>query len=226
VNIDASGNINASNYSLNGTTIDDWSDAGVLPELSCGNTQVAKWNSTSSSWGCADDSLGSNTTGDIDAVYTNGDYLTGGQSSGTISLLLNESRLNATINSFVNTNITFSPIVGYTTSSYDGNITNGSLIGYVAANAICDANFVGSHFCLKSEILKTIANGNAAFTGEVWFANGPPGYTAAANDCEGWTKVTSEIGPFWDWDENDGAGAGKLTPCSSELQLACCGGNS
>jgi hypothetical protein len=120
-------------------------------------------------------------------------------------------------------NLIFNLIVGYTNSSYNGNITNGSLIGYVAANAICNAEYSGSHFCLKSEILKTIANGNTNFTGEVWFANGPPGYTAPANDCEGWTKVTNEIGPFWDWDENDGAGSGQLTPCSSELQLACCG---
>jgi hypothetical protein len=122
--------------------------------------------------------------------------------------------------------IGFGLITGYTSLSYDGNISNGTLNGYTAANAICNAEYSGSHFCLKSEVLKTIASGNITFTGEVWFANGPPGYTAAANDCEGWTKVTSEIGPFWDWDENDGAGAGKLTPCSSELQLACCGGSS
>ena len=123
-------------------------------------------------------------------------------------------------------NLTFNPILGYTTSSYDGNISNGSLNGYSAANAICASEYSGSHFCLKSEILKSISNGAYSFSGEVWFANGPPGYTAAANDCEGWTKVTGEIGPFWDWDENSGAGAGKLTPCSSELQLACCGGGS
>jgi len=124
------------------------------------------------------------------------------------------------------TNLTFNPIVGYTTSSYDGNITNGSLNGYTAANAICASEYSGSHFCLKSEVLKTIANGNYSFSGTAWFQNGPPGYTANADDCSGWTTDSSTyLGPFWNWDANSGAGKGALTNCAQSKQLMCCGGS-
>ncbi|MFC1666163.1 hypothetical protein ACFLZF_00405 [Nanoarchaeota archaeon] len=61
----------------------------------CGNEQVVKWNTTSSSWYCSDVSGAG--AGDIDAVNTNGDYLTGGVTSGTADLLLNETKLNETI---------------------------------------------------------------------------------------------------------------------------------
>jgi len=93
----------------------------------------------------------------------------------------------------ISANLTFNPILGYTASSYTGDISNGSLIGYAAANAICAAEYASSHFCLKSEILKTIANGNYTFTGTAWFQNGPPGYTANSDDCSGWTDGTSSF---------------------------------
>ena len=121
-------------------------------------------------------------------------------------------------------NLTFNEIVGYTASSYDGNISNGGLIGYAAANAICDAEYSGSHFCLKSEVLKTIANGNYSFSGTAWFQNGPPGYSANADDCAGWTTNSNTyLGPFWNWDGNSGAGVGRLTNCAQSKQLMCCG---
>ncbi len=138
--------------------------------------------------------------------------------------------LNVTGSVIVNgtplTNLTFNPIVGYTVSSYDGNITNGSLNGYTAANAICASEYSGSHFCLKSEVLKTIANGNYSFSGTAWFQNGPPGYTANADDCSGWTTDSSTyLGPFWNWGANSGAGRGALTNCAQTKQLMCCGGS-
>ena len=124
-------------------------------------------------------------------------------------------------------NSTFGSIVGYTVSSYDGNISNGSLNGYVAANEICNSEYSGSHFCLKSEVLKTISNGNYNFSGTAWFQNGPPGYTANADDCSGWTtNDNSYLGPFWNWDANSQAGKGALTNCAQTKQLMCCGGNS
>ena len=125
------------------------------------------------------------------------------------------------------TNSTFGSIVGYTSSSHDGNISNGSLNGYSAANAICDLEYSGSHFCLKSEVLRTISNGNYSFNGTAWFQNGPPGYTANADDCSGWTtNSNSYLGPFWNWDANSQAGRGALTNCAQTKQLMCCGGNS
>ena len=122
----------------------------------------------------------------------------------------------------VNENQTFNPLIGFTSNSYNGNITNGSEIGYNAANNICGIEFPGSHFCLEVEMMK-YNYVNRSITGQYWIVKGAPGYTANANDCEGWTKTSGEIGPFWDFNENVGVGAGKLTPCSSELKLACCG---
>jgi hypothetical protein len=58
-----------------------------------------KWNSVSSIWYCSDDSLGINTTGDIDAVNTLDMYIEGGQTSGTVNLTINEAQLNTTIDS-------------------------------------------------------------------------------------------------------------------------------
>lgn len=124
-------------------------------------------------------------------------------------------------------NSTFNSIVGYTALSYDGNISNGTLNGYTAAHAICNTEYSGSHFCLKSEVLKNIANGNYTFSGTAWFQNGPPGYTANADDCSGWTTDSSSyLGPFWNWDANSQAGKGALTNCAQTKQLMCCGGSS
>ena len=123
-------------------------------------------------------------------------------------------------------NSTFSSIVGYTNSTYDGNLSNGSLIGYAAGNAICSAEFSGSHFCLKSEVLKTISNGYYSFSNTAWFQNGPPGFTANADDCSGWTTNDSTyLGPFWNWDANSQAGRAALTNCAQQKQLMCCGGS-
>ncbi len=139
--------------------------------------------------------------------------------------------LNVTGDIFVNgtsiNDLSFNPVVGFTSNTYDGNISNGSLNGYAAANAICNAEYSGSHFCLKSEVLKTIANGNYSFSGTAWFQNGPPGYTANADDCSGWTTDSSTyLGPFWNWDANSQAGRGALTNCAQTKQLMCCGGSS
>lgn len=126
----------------------------------------------------------------------------------------------------ISTNSNFGPIVGFTASTYSGNIAYGSLIGYAAAHAICDAEFSGSHFCLKSEILKSIANDNYSFNGTAWFSNGPPGYLANANDCLGWTSDSGTyLGPFWNWGTNSQAGAGWLTNCAQFKSLMCCEGN-
>jgi|SRR6056297_1185016 len=115
-------------------------------------------------------------------------------------------------------------IVGFTNSTHSGNIINGSLIGYVAGNQICNLEFPGSHFCLKSEILSTIASGDYNYTGYPWFQNGPPGYTANSNDCNGWITSSSDyLGPFWNWEINAQAGAAFLTPCSQVKSLMCCG---
>jgi len=117
----------------------------------------------------------------------------------------------------------FGTLRGFTTASYNGNLSNDTMIGYIRGNKLCAEEFTGSHFCLEVEIIKNNIL-NTTVTGQYWTAKGAPGFTAAANDCEGWTKTSGELGPFWDFNENAGVGAGKLTTCLSELQLSCCGG--
>ncbi len=136
----------------------------------------------------------------------------------------NETQLNATIDARAGSGGGFNPIVGFTPLTYDGNIINGTDIGYVAANNICAAEYTDSHFCLKSEVLATIANGNYSFSGTAWFQNGPPGYTANADDCSGWTSNDNTyLGPFWNWDYNVQAGKAVLTNCAQFKPLMCCG---
>ncbi|MFA5764464.1 MAG: hypothetical protein WC915_06670, partial [archaeon] len=108
-------NLTANYYFGNGTYLTDIND--TLSQLNCGNGQVVKWNSVSSGWYCADDNLGSNTTGDISSVLTNSSiYLLGGSESGEISLTFNETRLNATIDNKILTNN--QSIVNWITSAF------------------------------------------------------------------------------------------------------------
>lgn len=52
---------------------------------SCTDTQILKWNDVGGAWECASDATGGGGTGDIDGV-TAGDGLTGGGTSGTVTL--------------------------------------------------------------------------------------------------------------------------------------------
>ncbi len=114
--------------------------------------------------------------------------------------------------------------VGATTGTYDGNITSNGEVSYKAVNDVCNTDFTGSHICSTDEILGTIATiDTSSFTGNMWIAEGPPGYTASANDCDAWTTDgASDLAPFWNWDANAGGGKGFLTPCTSTLKIACC----
>ncbi len=60
---------------------------------------------------------------------------------------------------------------------------------------------------------------------DVWIFNGPPGYTAAANDCEARSTNSgdSKYGAYWQASTTDNIkGRGLLAYCSSKLNLACC----
>jgi len=119
-----------------------------------------------------------------------------------------------------------------TTDKYSGNITTttpqGTLSGYRAANAICNAEFSGSHFCFTGEIINIIAKrdnyvsstfGNIIHNG--WIAEGPPGYIAPANDCRGFTTSSNSILGAW-WDYNKNGGMGWRVNCSELFPLSCC----
>jgi hypothetical protein len=116
--------------------------------------------------------------------------------------------------------------VGLTTATTNGNIAYSGSKGYEAANKICDNEIEGSHMCQTDEILTTIAYKDYKslfITGtNAWIAEGPPGFIASANDCEGWTTQTNtKLGPFWDFDQN-GGGMGWLTNCAQTKPIACC----
>lgn len=117
--------------------------------------------------------------------------------------------------------------VNTTTYTTDGIFSAGGFTGYQAANYICDSEFSSSSLCQTDEILQIIRTQNITFfgTGNIdgaWTAEGPPGFTANANDCNGWTNNTdTRYGPFWIFD-SVGGGMGWLGPCDAVKPLACC----
>ncbi|MBU4216522.1 hypothetical protein L6270_01975, partial [Candidatus Parcubacteria bacterium] len=114
--------------------------------------------------------------------------------------------------------------VGTTTAVTDGSFATSTLTGYVAANDICAAEFIGAHLCRTYDIMLTIERGNISSwsEGSAWISQGPPGYTANSNDCGGWkSSAETDLGSFWSFDKNSG-GEGWLTNCSVQKPLACC----
>lgn len=118
-----------------------------------------------------------------------------------------------------------------TASSYDGNVTNGSLSGYEAANNICDSEFSGTHMCTQSEVNSYIARAGASgvTSGEVArVISGGPKYAPAdhpVNDCDGLTNSgtdsTDPLGSYWSFD-NETGGQGVAGNCALSYPLACC----
>ncbi len=117
----------------------------------------------------------------------------------------------------------YSVFIGTTTATFDGSFATSSLIGYQAANYLCDYEYPGSYFCRTYDILVTIEKKDISnWSGSAWVAEGPPGYTSNSNDCNGWTSNDSTmLGAFWAFDSN-GGGMGWLTNCSVFKPLACC----
>ncbi len=145
-----------------------------------------------------------------------------GNFSGTIYIN------NATDISTFATGSSLSFFVNYTFTTTTGNITNGTLKGYSAANNICIVEVAsGSHMCSMDEILNTISNNrsNQNFTATFRASEGAPGYLASANDCEGWTSPSSSyLGSIWVGSKThlNTYGAGGLVGCNAERAIACC----
>lgn len=112
----------------------------------------------------------------------------------------------------------------HTSTKTTGNITSGSLNGYLAANAICNAQYPGTHMCQMHEILNTI-NANKTltnFTDTFRVSEGAPGFTANANDCDGWkSEDGSSLGSIWIGNTTNG-GSGSLVACNAERAIGCC----
>lgn len=117
--------------------------------------------------------------------------------------------------------------IGTTVATTTGNFSFNGQVGYQAANQLCAAFIAGSHFCRTSEVIATI-NDAASLQGlfitstDAWIAQGPPGYIADANDCNGYTTSSfSVLGAFWRFNPV-GGGAGYLSNCSVGKPVACC----
>jgi len=57
----------------------------------------------------------------------------------------------------------------------------------------------------------------------IWISSGPPGYTANANDCMGYTSAaTSDYGAIWVKLSANSDGYGSLRYCNQTSPFACC----
>ena len=212
---------------LNWTTI----QGGIVSGSGAAN-QLAFWTGVSTlagapklSWDNSTGELGIGTSSPSATLTVNGSLnVTGSVITGTICSAgyVLSTLSNGTLTCVSAASASLSRFVGSSSGSFTGNITNGSLSGYDAANAICGAEY-GGHMCATSEIIYTIAVNHTGLSGTGWIANGPPGYTANANDCKGWTSPAANfLGSFWDWDAASGGGAGYLTACTGSKKIYCC----
>lgn len=172
----------------------DITGVGVAKDIAlydCGVGQILHVNS-SGNWECQN----APTAG---ATYTAGDYVTIGA----------DNRISATHDGC------FGPVF----AGESANIFNESVNGYRAADNLCGA---GKHICTTDEIIGSIRCGaTIPPSRSYWIIEGPPSYTAPANDCIGWTSNDpAHRGAFWSFDAN--GGVGWLAPCSSDLKFACC----
>lgn len=145
-------------------------------------------------------------------------------------LYWNGELLSGLATSSVSSSSTGGVFVGFTADITDGDFGNGlahsgSKIGYQAANSACNFEYDGAHFCQTNEIIGSIYSLTdlIGFNNDAWMAQGPPGYTANSNDCNGYTLNAGGafLGAYWSFDAN-GGGMGWLINCTTELPLACC----
>ncbi|HBA36684.1 TPA: hypothetical protein DCZ15_02295 [Candidatus Falkowbacteria bacterium] len=113
-------------------------------------------------------------------------------------------------------------LVGVTTGIYNGD--NSGTAGYAYAHAECAGEYAGSHVCATFEILNTIKDGGSPPSEDAWVFNGPPAYTALANDCNARTNNTSAAyGTYWQKPATGfPEGRGLLMQCNNSIRFACC----
>lgn len=231
------------NLGVNGTYIDDWSDVNITTDLSnyYNTTQIdTQQLAQNLSIGQVNTSLNTHTSNtsihflqsnilinasqvenltDLDThVEGDGIYLY----NTSTTMYLNETKLNTTIDSRLTPSVI--TYLNLTISEYGGDITNGSLTGYEAANAICNDQYVGTHLCTEDDIVSFIENGDiSTISGLGRVTAGGAKYVPASipvNDCEGLTYsgTTDAQGNFWNFD----VGYGVAANCALTSKLACC----
>lgn len=130
-------------------------------------------------------------------------------------------------------------------TSRSGNLgTFEAAIDYAQANDYCstntDSNITGSHVCTPDEMINSYNHGApgvspiftycpggaacpAGNSATLWINNGPPAFTANANDCKGWLETSSpasnpNYGTVWNFQTSSGG----LLPCRTSKAYACC----
>lgn len=118
-----------------------------------------------------------------------------------------------------------SDITSTPVGTFSGSFTTGTLKGYQAANDICNYYYPDYHLCFSGEIITFIRTHSIVKFADLpqsWIAEGPPGYTAYSNDCNGYTTSSmTYLGALWDYD-SDGGGQGWLTGCNNTRAIGCC----
>lgn len=108
-------------------------------------------------------------------------------------------------------------------SSFSANVADGGQGGYIGLKSVCA---VDEHVCSTDEMMRSLRCGDGTAPvynagGAAWVLNGPPGFTAQANDCVGFTDDTIDaLGTFWLFDSN--GGAGYASRCDQPKAFACC----
>jgi hypothetical protein len=130
--------------------------------------------------------------------------------------------VDAALSVATSTMTSISSFVGVTSATFSGN--NSGNAGYAYAHAQCNAVYSGSHVCAAFEILNTIKEGGTPPDQDAWIFNGPPAYTALANDCDARTSGSSAAyGAYWQKPATGYAeGRGLLMQCNNVLRFACC----
>ena len=129
--------------------------------------------------------------------------------------------------------------VGESSKAYSdvNDANNSNARGYDQVNALCANGAVdvaNSHVCTPDEMVNSYNHGtigvSAIFTysasPNLWINSGPPGYTASANDCKGWTATSRgadsqdpNFGAMWIFGTKK---IGGLSPCTTGKKFACC----
>ncbi len=115
--------------------------------------------------------------------------------------------------------------MGSTFAGYTGVVASMALAnGYKSADTLCNTAVAGSHVCRVEEVMESLKCSAPLTAGQGWVNGGPPGYTANANDCGGWTSNSATYyGRVWVFDGGTTGGSGTMTTCSaSTLPFACC----
>lgn len=120
-------------------------------------------------------------------------------------------------------------VLGLTNQRYVGDI-NGSP-GYQNAHQTCKNDYgPNAYVCSQEEMAVAYLDGDPLPSENEALARiigGPPGFTAFANDCQGFTTGDQEnsegarqYGKVWDFSKD----AGFMTTCDSPREFVCCGG--